>query len=45
MAVPSLVSGGSATELSATGAWLMALPMIWLDLRQSAPAVCIELLT
>ena len=45
MGVPFLVSGGSATELSVTGAWLKAADVDWQNLRQFAAAVCIELLT
>ena len=42
MAVPFLVSGGSATELSVTGAWLKAAALPYLqNLRQFAAAVCI----
>jgi hypothetical protein len=44
MAVPSLVSGGSATELSATGACLIAAAGDWRNLRQFVADVCIELL-
>jgi hypothetical protein len=42
---PLPCSGGSATELSVTGAWLMAAAGDSRSLRQFAAAVCIESLT